>query len=72
MSGFNIRSHLAADTPAGTAKLQSLLASLGKLVSAGLLTHEFTEYMLDEEFKDALEHAMEAAGGSRVVLRMSA
>jgi len=72
VSGFNIRKTLAAETPRGADSLRSLLASLGKLVSAGLLVHEFTEYDFVEEFQEAVEHAMDAPGSSRVLLRMSA
>lgn len=46
------------------------LVSLGKLVKAGLLAHAFTEYDFVEELQDALEHAIDAPGGSRVLLRM--
>lgn len=72
VSGFNIRKALAADTPKGAEKLRALLASLGKLVSAGLLVHEFTEYEFAEEWQDALEHALDASGTSRVLLRINA
>lgn len=72
VSGFNIRKALAADTPKGADGLRLLLASLGKLVTAGLLAHAFTEYDFVEEWQDAVEHAMDAPGGSRVLLRMSA
>ena len=70
VSGFNIRAALAAHTPKGADGLRALLASLGRLVAAGLLVHDFTEYSLAEEFQEAVEHAMEAPGGSRVLLRM--
>ncbi|WIA11729.1 hypothetical protein OEZ85_011824 [Tetradesmus obliquus] len=70
VSGFNLRKALAADTPAGAAKLRKHLASLGQLVSAGLLSLEFTEYGFAEEWQEALEHAIDAPGGSRVLLRM--
>lgn len=70
VSGFNLRKALAADTPAGAAKLRKNLASLGQLVSAGLLSLEFTEYGFAEEWQEALEHAIDAPGGSRVLLRM--
>eukprot|EP00882_Tetradesmus_deserticola_P024892 GHRQ01027243.1.p2 GENE.GHRQ01027243.1~~GHRQ01027243.1.p2 ORF type:complete len:112 (-),score=39.25 GHRQ01027243.1:63-398(-) len=70
VSGFNLRKTLAADTPAGAARLRKHLASLGQLVKAGLLSLEFTEYGFAEEWQDALEHATEAPGGSRVLLRM--
>lgn len=69
VSGLNLRRAIAADTPAGAAKLCKSLESLGKLVAAGLLSLEFTEYGFGEEFADALEHAIEAPGGSRVLLR---
>jgi hypothetical protein len=70
VSGFNIRKTLAADTPKGSDNLRALLVSLGKLISAGLLTHEFTEYDFVEEWQDAVEHTVEAPGASRVLLRM--
>eukprot|EP00882_Tetradesmus_deserticola_P029037 GHRQ01032425.1.p2 GENE.GHRQ01032425.1~~GHRQ01032425.1.p2 ORF type:complete len:107 (-),score=34.74 GHRQ01032425.1:4-324(-) len=70
VSGFNLRKTLAADTPAGAARLRKHLASLGQLVKAGLLSLEYTEYGFAEEWQDALEHATEAPGGSRVLLRM--
>lgn len=70
MSGYNIRKSLAAETPKGADGLRQLLASLGKLVSAGLLTHDFTEYTFEDEFGEAVEHAIDAPGGSRVLLRM--
>lgn len=70
MSGFNIRKSLAAGTPRGAEGLRTQLASLGKLVKAGLLAHAFTEYDFVEELQDALEHAIDAPGGSRVLLRM--
>eukprot|EP00879_Flechtneria_rotunda_P012796 GHRR01013360.1.p1 GENE.GHRR01013360.1~~GHRR01013360.1.p1 ORF type:complete len:273 (+),score=134.77 GHRR01013360.1:1434-2252(+) len=69
VTGFNLRNTLAADKPAGAAKLRNMLESLGKLVSAGLLSAEFTEYSFTEEWQDAIEHAIEAPGGSRVLLR---
>ena len=72
MSGYNIRKHLAADTSKGAEGLRALLATLGKLVKAGLLVHEFTEYDFVEEWQDAVEHTMDAPGGSRVLLRMGA
>jgi hypothetical protein len=70
VSGFNLRRTLAAETPAGAAKLRNTLTALGQLVSAGLLSLEFTEYGFAEEWQDALEHANDAPGGSRVLLRM--
>jgi hypothetical protein len=72
VSGFNIRKALAADTPKGAVGLRALLEQLGKLVSAGLLVHAFTEYDFVEEWQEAVEHAVEAPGGSRVLLRMIA
>jgi hypothetical protein len=70
VSGFNLRKALAADTPAGAAKLRKNLAALGQLVKVGLLSLEFTEYGCAEEWQDALEHVIDAPGGSRVLLRM--
>lgn len=72
VSGFNIRKAIAADTPKGADTLRSLLESVGKLVSAGLLVHEFTEYDFVDEWNEAVDHAMDAPGCSRVLLRMSA
>ncbi len=71
VSGFNVRKALAADTPKGAEGLRALLSSLGKLVGSGLLTHDFTEYSFAEEFQEAVEHAVEAPGASRVLLRMN-
>jgi len=72
VSGYNLRKQLAADTPAGAAKLRHQLAALGKIIAAGLLSLDFTAYGFAEEFKDAIEHASEAVGGSRVVLTFCA
>lgn len=71
MSGFNVRKALAADTPKGADGLRALLGSLGKLVGSGLLAHDFTEYGFAEEFQEAVEHAVEAPGATRVLLRMN-
>eukprot|EP00878_Enallax_costatus_P036200 GHUV01040572.1.p2 GENE.GHUV01040572.1~~GHUV01040572.1.p2 ORF type:complete len:109 (-),score=48.88 GHUV01040572.1:444-770(-) len=70
VSGFNLRKTLAAETPAGAAKLRTLLDSLGNLVSAGLLSVDFTEYSFADEWPDALEHAVDAPGSSRVLLKL--
>lgn len=68
VSGFNLRKSLAADTASGAAKLRNLLESLGKLVSAGLLSVDMTEYRFIDEWRDAVEDVIEAPGGSRVML----
>eukprot|EP00775_Hariotina_reticulata_P002103 gene2103-2422_t len=72
VSGYNLRKQLAAETPAGTAKLRNQLAALGKIIAAGLLSLDFTAYGFAEEFSDAIDHASEAVGGSRVVLTFNA
>lgn len=71
VSGYNLRKTMAAGTTAGAAKLRTLLESLGKLVAAGLLSVDFAEYGFAEEWQDAMEHAIEAPGGSRVLLKFS-
>jgi hypothetical protein len=51
-----------------------MLTALGKLVAAGHLRHTYTEYRFgceeEEELQEALQHAMDAPGGCRVLLRM--
>ena len=66
--GCNLRKELAADTPAGAARMRKQLATLGALVAEHTLELDFAEYNLDELY-DALEHAQEAPGSARVLLR---
>lgn len=64
--GFNQRAWASAHP----GKRDAALAALSQLVAAGMLVLEFAEYAL-EEWRDALEHARDAPGGSRALLRLS-
>lgn len=70
LKGFNARAWAAA-SPQKAAKA---LGAISRLVSAGLLLLEFTEYEMVSEWQDAVEHAAGEGGGrcggSRALLVM--
>ncbi|KIY94338.1 DnaJ-like protein [Monoraphidium neglectum] len=71
LKGFNARAWAAAH-PSRAARA---LASISRLVAAGLLSLEFTEYEFKPEWRDAAEHAAGEQqggprGGSRALMMM--
>jgi trans-2-enoyl-CoA reductase len=48
-----------------------MFETLAKLVNADKLRLDFTEYELCDEFKEALEHALEAHRNVKVILRVN-
>ncbi|EFJ43248.1 molecular chaperone [Volvox carteri f. nagariensis] len=64
--GFNLRRWISGRP----ARLAEALEALGKLVAAGMLGVEFTEYDITE-WREALEHAQERGKRTKVILRMT-
>ncbi|GAX80556.1 hypothetical protein CEUSTIGMA_g7993.t1 [Chlamydomonas eustigma] len=85
VSGFNLRKWLleppsrgaTATTSSGSTtapvlgnKLLPILKAVGKLVAANLISLNYTEYDLTTEFSEALDHAMDRAKNTKVLLNM--
>ncbi|KAL4435235.1 hypothetical protein ABPG77_001917 [Micractinium sp. CCAP 211/92] len=67
VKGFNVRRWMKENKK----KLPAVLESLGKLMSAGKLRAEFTEYELHSEFQEALEHAQDRGKNTKVLLKVT-
>jgi trans-2-enoyl-CoA reductase len=64
VSGFNLRKWVAANR----GRVVPMLEALGRLVSANLLVLAYTEYDLASELGEALDHALDAARNTKVLL----
>lgn len=64
--GFNLRRWMTANK----SRVVPLLESLGKLVRAGMLTVNYTEYDFPGEFSEALDHGVDKGKNTKILLKM--
>ena len=67
VQGFNARRWMSENK----SKMNKLVETLGKLVSAGKLAAAVTEYEMATEFDEALDHAMDRGKNTKVLLKVS-
>ncbi|PSC70227.1 trans-2-enoyl-reductase [Micractinium conductrix] len=67
VKGFNVRRWVRDNKK----KLPALLESMAKLVNAGKLRAEFTEYELHSELGEALEHASDRGRNTKILLKVT-
>ncbi|DBA84971.1 TPA: hypothetical protein ACH3X2_005711 [Trebouxia sp. C0005] len=65
VKGFNLRKWILRNSK----QLPTMLDALGKLVMADKLQVAYTEYSFPAEFCEALDHAMSAGKGTKILLR---